>query len=271
MPKPLDFLRSRRTELTKLKPAQDSFNILIYGYVGTGKSTILSTCRLPIYVISFDPGGTKVPSLRALEAEGNAVLDTICETEDVTNPKAMVKFDKLIDDMEKADVFNSIGTIAIDSLTTFADAAMNYILQRAGRKNTTPQIQDYLVQQVLLQQVCKRLCNAPCDFVLTGHIDTMKDEVSGRTITSLLVPGKASIKIPVLFDEVLLTNLGSDTKKKPVYTVRLVGDQKYKASTRRFSGGKFETYEIPDIMRLRSLAGDSAKHLNPLTLEGKEQ
>ena len=261
----LDFLRKRRSEVIDASSARNSFNILIYGEVGTGKSTILSTCRLPLYVMSFDPGGTKIKCLETLSAAGNAILDDSCEREDSKSPVAFRTFDRIFNDLEKSKAFESLGTFAIDSLTTMADAAMNFILQREGRPGTTPQIQDYLVQQTLLKQVFRKCCNLPCDFVLTGHIDTMRDEVTGRIITSLMVPGKASTQVPLLFDEVLLTHVEMDAKKNPVYSVRLVGDVKYKASTRRFSGEGFEVYEKPDLMRLRAMSGFPVEHLNPLT------
>lgn len=261
----LDYLRTRREELTKTNAAQKSFNIVAYGYVGSGKSHLLSTARQPVYVFSFDPGGTKVPALEALALDGRAILDTTYEDEDAKNPTALTLFDKTVTAMDKADAWKDIGTVCIDSLTLMADASMNYILKKEGRPGTTPQIQDYMVQQTQLTQIFRKFCNLPCDFILTGHIDTMKDEVSGRVITSLLVAGKLSTKIPALFDEVLITNLEMDAKKNPVYTVRLVGDNKYKTSTRRFSGDSFEVYEKPDIMHLRTLAGYPVEHLNPIT------
>ena len=262
----LDFLRSRRKELNAGKPAQESFNILLYGPVGTGKSTILSTCRQPVYIASFDPGGTKLPVLEQMEKDGLAFLDTEYELEDMKRPKALAAFEKTYDKMEREGVFDSIGTFAIDSLTTFGDALMNYILKRENRAGTTPQIQDYLVQQTMLQQMFRKMCALPCDFVVTGHISTDKDEVTGRMVTSLLIPGKAAAKVPVLFDEVLISTVEMDSKRQPSFSVRLVGDAKYKTSTRRFSGKNFEPFEKPDIMELRAKAGKPAKHLEPLKL-----
>lgn len=259
----LDWLKTRREALCKAS-AQDSFNILVYGDYGTGKSTLLSTCRLPLYVFSFDPGGTKLPALQKLRDEGLAILDTDYENENAKKPTVFKAFDKTLTEMKNAKAFENIGTVAIDSLTTFSDAVMNFILDRDHRAGTVPQIQDYYVLQSLLGQVVRELCNLPCDFILTGHISTDKDEVTGRMITSLLVPGKNSQKIPVLFDEVLISTLEMDAKKNPVYSVRLVGDAKYKTSTRQFSGDQFSPYESPDIMALRAKAGKPVEHLQPI-------
>jgi len=257
----LDFLRTRRDELATRVSGQKTFNILAYGYVGTGKTSLIATARRPIYIYSFDPGGTKLKVLDNLVDSGDAVLDTEYEIEDIKSPSAMRNFDNTHSKMKSNNAYAALGTVAIDSLTMMADAAMNFILKREGRPGTVPQIQDYLVQQTMLAQIFREFCSLPCDFILTGHIDTMRDEVTGKIITSLLVPGKLSTKVPALFDEVLITELTMDAKKNPVYSVRLVGDAKYKTSTRRFSGEGFEPYEIPDIMRLREKAGYPAEHL----------
>lgn len=262
----LDFIRTRREAIAK-QASQNTFNILVYGDYGTGKSTVLSTCRLPIYVYSFDPGGTKLKALRDLQDAGLAVLDTVYEQEDMKKPTAFKAFDTTHEGMKRSGAYESFGTVAIDSLTTFHMAVMNFILQRENRAGTTPQIQDYLLLQNLLGQTFREFCNLPCDFVLTGHLTTDKDEVTGRMITSLLVPGQNSTKVPVLFDEVLLTNVEMDSKKQPVYSVRLVGDAKYKTSTRQFSGEGFLPYEVPNIMALRAKAGKSVEHLQPLPKE----
>lgn len=258
-----EFLTSRRAELDALRPAQDSLNILVYGDSGTGKTHLLSTARQPVYIMSFDPGGTKLHCLQDMARKGQAVLDTTYEKEDMTKPSAFKAFETNINAMDKAKVWDSIGTLAIDSFSMLSEVSMNYVVQKEGRAGQGAQLQDYKLQQHLMQQVLRQCCNLPCDFILTGHIDTMRDEVTGRIITSLLTYGKNAIKVPILFDEVLLTSV--DVKDgKPVYNVRLIGDAKYKASTRAFAGPSFSQFETPDIMALRQKAGRAVKHLDPI-------
>ena len=126
----LEYLLKRRDELQTNAGIQDSFNILVYGYVGTGKSQLLSTCRKPLYVFSFDPGGTKLKALTEMRDKGEAILDTDYENEDIKNPTAMSLFDRRFANMSRLGVFNDIGTVAIDSFTMMADAAVNFILKR---------------------------------------------------------------------------------------------------------------------------------------------
>ncbi len=261
----LAYLKNRRESLKGERSVQDSLNVLLYGDYGTGKTHFLSTCRRPIYIFSFDPGGTKIRPLQEMERKGVAILDTAYEAEDSKRPSAFAAFDRTHNEMKSNDAYSVIGTVAIDSLTTFCDAAMNFILKKEGRAGGHPQIQDYFVLQNLLSQVFREFCNLPCDFVLTGHVDTMKDDVSGKIITSLMIPGKNATKVPVLFDEVLMTWLDVDSKKNINYKLRLKGDSKFKTSARAFSGPEFEIYEEPNMMELRKKANKSVEHLGELT------
>ena len=51
-------------------------NFLIYGDFGTGKTQILSTCPKPVFIDSFDPGGTKTAALQPLIDKGDVIVDT---------------------------------------------------------------------------------------------------------------------------------------------------------------------------------------------------
>ena len=259
-----DWLKSRRAALLGSRPAQESFNILVYGPIGTGKSSLIVTCRQPIYVFSFDPGGTKLAAMEKLESEGRAILDTQYEVEDMKHPTAFAAFDRTCDEMDKAGAWPSIGTVAVDSLTTLCDATMNFILKKEGRAGQTPQIQDYLILQTMLGQVVRRLSALPCDFVLTGHINVIQDQLTSRIMTALAIPGRNPEKIPVLFDEVLYSDVTVDAKKNVTYRLQLQGDGKHRTSTRRFSGDNFESYEVPDVMALRAKAGKAVDHLPPI-------
>ena len=47
-------------ELYESNPNKDTFNAIIYGYMGTGKTQVIGTARKPVLIHSFDPGGEKV-------------------------------------------------------------------------------------------------------------------------------------------------------------------------------------------------------------------
>ena len=238
---------------------QNTVNLMLYGDSGTGKSHFLSTCRCPLYVFSFDPGGTKLPPLQQMVLDGRAILDTQYELENMQNPTAFNLFDKTCDELDKNNVWGEVATVAIDSLTTMEQAVMYQILKKAGRPGTTPQQADYMTCQGLVTQIIKKFCSLPCDFVLIGHIKTERDELSGKISSYLMVAGQLAVKVPILMDEVLVSDVVNDGKKTK-YIIHTQNDGKLKASTRRFGSG-FESVEVPDMKYLRKKAGMSIDDL----------
>lgn len=240
-------------------PTNDSVNTLIYGPFGSGKTHAAFTARQPIYMQSFDPNGSELPHVRKMVAEGRAIVNRECEIEDDRRPVALDKFVANFDAMKKAKAFDFIGTYVVDSLTFFCDAVMNKALAEAGRQGTHPQIQDYGRLKALIKRIMANCCTLPCDFVLTGHISTLKDEVTMETITSLLTIGNNNQIIPAYFDEVYVADV-SRKDDKPVYRFLTSPNRRYSART-RIGSGVFSQYETPDLMALRKKAGRSVDHL----------
>jgi hypothetical protein len=75
-----------------IKHKNKSFNALIYGSMGSGKTNITRTCRGPVLIHSFDPGGTK--TVRDEIEKGKIYADTRFEIEDPFKPTAFVLWDK---------------------------------------------------------------------------------------------------------------------------------------------------------------------------------
>lgn len=251
-----DFLLNKRVELAgRTTASQEKVNILLYGNYGTGKSTILSTCRLPIYICSFDPGGTRLKALERLRDDGYAILDTSFEGDIAKSPHALKTLESTLNEMDKAKAFDSLGTLAIDSLTTFSDAVMNEILSMRNRPGGHPQIQDYGDLWTIIRNIVVKCLALPCDFVMTAHVTTAQDEVDGKIYTNLMTLGQSAQKLPTYFDELLLAEV-----QKGKHVIRCKSDGKFKTSTRRFGGEEFETFEEPDIMALRQKAGLTQSH-----------
>ena len=262
---PNDFLAKKAAECEVYynSTKKDKVNWLIYGDYGTGKTTLLTTAIRPIYVFSFDPGGCTV-----LEdmPPGSAVLDTAYEIENRKHPSAFSKWETTYQKLKQSDAFSRCGTVVIDSLTNFGEALMNHIIAKAGRPDTTPQIQDYYTLQAALRDIISDCTNLPCDFILTAHIGTDKDQLTGRLIADILIPGKAAPKfIPLQFSEVLVTLVTDGPNKKPHYGLLTAPQSYFKARTRIGRGGKFELVEEPDLCALRAKAGKPITHLPNLT------
>jgi hypothetical protein len=117
-------------ELYQQDKNQQTFNCLVLGEMGTGKTHMLKTARRPIHVDSFDPGGTK--HLQKEIAEGWIIVDTRYEAEDVFKPFAYDLWLKEMERRKNMGYFEALGTYALDSLSTFQEAVMNRVLKNAG-------------------------------------------------------------------------------------------------------------------------------------------
>jgi len=238
----------------KTDPNVNKVNILEMGDFGTGKSTALTTAPKPILVHSFDPGGMSGRLIQPL-IESGAVLVERFEDENPSKPTQWARFDKRMSQLDDGGFFRSgaIKTFAIDSLTSLADAVMNFIAGKAGRAGQQPQLQDYQTQQIMLRNLLMKCCSLPVNFICTGHMKIEKDETLGKILSSLMVSGKLDIKIPILFDEVYVCQ-AKETSKGSEYKFLTCNDGFYRART-RMGAGIFEKLEEQNIEAMMKKAG----------------
>lgn len=255
-----------KQELKKVKehysndPMQKRFSAIITGETNAGKTYLLRTARFPVHIDSFDPGGTKC--LDKWIKSGDIVADTTYETEDPFDPRIYAEWKKVNEIRLKVGYFDHFGTYCIDSLTTFAQAAMNYQLGLHNRAGEVPQHRhDYNPQKVEIENRIRRLMNLPCDFIITGHLRENRRLISierssgirNEEVTyRLYVTGQAVVTIPLLFDELyVLTGSGTNPRR------RLLIDSlgKYIARSRLKGSGKLNAEEEPDIRKLLKKAG----------------
>ena len=235
-------------------------NFLLYGDFGTGKTHALSTCPRPIWIDCFDPGGTKTAALQPLIASGDIIVDNRWESDSWQDPFAYNEWEREMESREQEGLFDMIGTYCLDSITRWADTMMWEILRRGTpgkgtRKGKHPEIQDYGVQQMTAVDWLGRMMSYPCHIVVTGHIGLLKDEVTGGVETGLLLAGKLSDKVPLVFDEKYIT-CAKDGSKGVEYRFQTKNDGKYKAET-RMGGSSFDMWEDPNIRSLLKRAGKS--------------
>lgn len=241
-------------------PLQKRFSALVAGETNSGKTFLLRTARKPIHIDSFDPGGTK--GLRDLIDKGDIIADTTWEREDPLKPTAYAEWMKTTNIRLQTDYFSMFGTYCLDSLTTFGEAAMNYVLNKAARAGEPPRRnQDYVPQKNQIVTYVRKLMNLECDFILTGHLREHEDILSIDSKTGIVrkevkyrlnITGQAVMTVPLLFDE-LYVLVGDGKAPKRELLVDHLG--RYIARSRFKSEGKLDAVEDPDIKKLLKKAG----------------
>lgn len=252
------------------RPKGDFVNVLLYGDFGTGKTSFLRTCRKPIYIDCFDPGGTTTRLLADGVAAGDIIIDNRFERDDWKQPVAYKLWEHNFFELRDMNFFSAIGTYAIDSVTRMSDSLMYHLLtiphasSSRSRAGQIPELKDYLVQQMTLVNILSNICQLPCDVIVTGHIGRIKDEVSGKIETGLMLSGKLSEKIPLLFDEKWIAVVAATSDKGRHHRLLMKSDGYYQAET-RIGGGIFADYEEPDMKYLLKKVGRDSSDKPPIS------
>jgi hypothetical protein len=270
----------RMAELKKVKEyyagdrLQKRFSAMVCSETGGGKTYLASTCRFPVHIDSFDPGGTKC--LRPWIERGDIVADTQWEREDPYDPKVFDKWMSTVDIRMRYNYFDMFGTYILDSATTWADTVMNYQLKKADAVGEAPKWnRDYTPQKVLMINYIKKLMSLPCDFILTGHLKTI-EEVMGQTKAGsdikrityrFFTTGQAMVTIPLQFDEIYVLK-GKETASGLKREMLVEAQGTYLARSRLKSNGKLNSTEPPDIKKLLKKIGLDWEDKLPINMEG---
>ena len=240
-------------ELYENDPRQESFNLLLLGPSGSGKSFIARTARKPVHIDSFDPGGTK--GLRRWIKSGEIVVDTKYEGEDRESPWAYQKWKETYRERYREDYYSYLGTYILDSSTLWTEAIMNWHLGKESRAGKPPKwAHDYVPQKTEILNILKTLLDLPCDFILTGHLEPNQDQVTGALSYDYLCVGKASLIIPLEFDEMWVMRT-EETSTGTNYKVQTQSNEMYRAASRLAEDGLLDFYEAPDIKAILDKVG----------------
>lgn len=223
---------------------------MVYGVSGSAKTTLIGLAAsyeefAPMYFMDFD---LRVTSLRARLPK------------EVMN---QIYFDAFRDDKIQGAAFTAAQAVAVnpdgldakygvkfkslvlDSGTFCLKSIMNRVLFLDGAKPSTqtPQLQNYMQQMSLMEELVSKLCGSGRHFFMTCHEATDKDEMSGRLFKAVDLTGKMANRIPGYFNEFWHTEVKQVTGQEPQYAVRTRSDLIYSARTTFRS---LETVEAQD-------------------------
>lgn len=227
--------------------SKDPPRVLAYGPTGAGKSTLAGLMAVhpelrPIYIADWD---LRIASLRRklpnevwqyIEVE--PYRDVNIQGESFTKLQARIQ--RLPGEGFKAFIN--------DSLTFCTRAAMARVLMLDGNKppTFTPQLQHYMQQISLIEELVSRACSMPMAVVMTCHEDTQRDEVLGKLYKSVDLTGKSANRIPGYFNEFWHCEVTqSSANPEPKYSVRTRSDMVYAART---SYKTLEAVESADVI-----------------------
>ena len=255
---PLDI----KTEISKIKEfykndvKQNSFNLLLLGESGSGKTFLSRTARKPVHIDSFDIGGTKC--VEKWIDKGEIYADTQWESEDPLKPSEFKKWKKEFEYRLTGGYFNYFGTYWLSSGTSWSDAVMNYVLAKAGLAGEAPRFtKDYTPQKVMIRNYITKMLSLPCDFVFEGHLKLVEDPDKG-TVFRFMTTGQGMVTIPLLFDEIYVTS-PKETSNGIEYRLLTKSTGTYLARSRLSADGLLDTYEKPDIKHILKKVGRDYK------------
>lgn len=219
-------------QLNEMK-ASERLKLLLFGDSGVGKTIFATSFPTPIYVADFDQ---KISSA-AQFFKGQARLSEIDYDSygaegpnDYPVERFNMKMGQLRDMAKKGDL--KYKTIVVDSLTTFGDEAMRYLMKLSpGVKRMSvngmnvPSMADYGVARNFFKQFITQLISLPANIIVTAHIEVTKDEATGEIMRTPMLAGKLKGELPIYFEEVWRAYTDKDGKR----WAQTASDSKYQA------------------------------------------
>lgn len=261
MPLDINVEADKLRKMYKDDTSQKSFNVLLLGESGSGKTFLARTCRKPIHIDSFDPGGTK--GLKKWIDSGDIIPDIRYEHEDPYNPTAYEAWKTEFEYRLQNNYFKNFGTYILDSCTTWSEAIMNNVLKKAKRAGEAPmRNRDYVPQKTEIINHLQKMMNLECDFILTGHLEaksttigiSKEGEVIETNVFRFLTVGKGVIIVPLKFDEIWVSE-AYEKSSGVGYRIILQSTGKYLARSRLAQDGILNPTEEPNMKAILKKAG----------------
>ena len=210
---------------------KDPIRGFLYGVSGSAKTTTLGLAAqydlfAPIYWFDWD---LRIASLQATLPSKfweKIIADPYRDTG--IPGEAFILMQAKIDKLEK----EGFKSVVVDSATFCMKGIMARVLGADGKAATSsPQLQHYMQQISLFEEVVARLCSKQMNVFFTAHEDTQKDEITGRLFKNVDLTGKAANRIPGYFNELWHLEVTASMNAAPTYKIRTRSDAIYSART----------------------------------------
>lgn len=191
--------------LSDLKTSEN-IKLLLFGDSGAGKTCFATGWPGPVHVLDFD---NKVSSAAAYWAGTPQIEQITYENYGTVDNRgtSAERCNAALGEMKRSGKYPR--TLVLDSLTTFSDEVMRYLMRlNPGIKrfetkgSQVPAQQDYQVARLYFKQTLTELINLPCNIVVLAHIQMDKDETTGEIHRTPMLAGKLSRELPIFFPEV---------------------------------------------------------------------
>lgn len=272
MPVGKDTQQTAAEEMARLRDAytaeEQSYNAMLVGYSGAGKTHAAASARWPIHFDMWDASGavTLRSAYRKEVEEGNIIVDTRWGKEHLREVRNRPKGPQLIEEWKtemdrRADMgyFDALGTYVLDSGTSFGEAIMNSIVIGSGKDFGVRSQAMWGKGMEAYENFMKMLCALPCDTIVTSHLEMIQSHNEdgipvGRPYPVIISLGKRlSPKLPKNFSEVYHLEVDEKTGKRVMWTQP---HDSYDFVKSNLGGsGIFKVQEEPNIQALLKKAG----------------
>ena len=203
---------------------------LMLGDTGSGKTA--QFCTLPGRKFMYIFDANSIPTLRGQDVDYEMFLPADLNL-DVTSLSADKKgAGKKIMGQVKSEVytdwerdfsgrdFSKYDVIGFDSITTFLDLIMDYVLTINGRPGQWPNQDDYGPQMVTFTNVMRSINSLGKTLYCTGHLEYNQDGLTKKIYRMPIMTGRLKGKIPLLFSDILGTTHEVDKDGKDQYLLQ---------------------------------------------------
>lgn len=261
MPKVSDLLEERH------KP-----NILGYGPSMCGKTRFVTTLRKvykgPCYIFNFDPEDNLTP-IKLSPGMGDIEYDQYDHPSGYDQlVRKIIELKKLAAESGRKDGKPfPYDLIVVENVNVLHSTTMQCLLTLAGRADTDgARIQDWGLAADRVKKRLKEIIDLPCPIYVTAHQQLEKDEIYGRTVGRILIPGKfLPDEIPPMFNMFLHFITTTKSGGAPEYKIQCSSDPLWPAGDKT---GSLDPFEEPDFSKMAVKIGaklDTARKIAATT------